>query len=37
MARFKPVQTGAMLLPVEFSVQITPGSFEHALCYLVDH
>jgi transposase len=37
MARFKPVQTGAMLLPVEFSAQITPGSFEHALCFLVDH
>jgi transposase len=25
-----------MLLPVDFSQQIVPGSFEHALCYLVD-
>lgn len=37
MARFKPVQKGLMLLPVDFSRQIIPGSFEHALCYLVDH
>ncbi len=37
MARFKPVQKGLMLLPVDFSQQIVPGSFEHALCYLVDH
>jgi transposase len=37
MARFKPVQQGLMLLPVDFSQQIVPGSFEHALCYLVDH
>lgn len=37
MARFKPVQKGSMLLPVNFSQQIIPGSFEHALCYLVDH
>ena len=26
-----------MLLPVDISRQIIPGSFEHALCYLVDH
>ena len=37
MARFKLVQKGLMLLPVDFSRQIIPGSFEHALCYLVDH
>lgn len=37
MARFKPVQKGLMLLPVDISRQIIPGSFEHALCYLVDH
>ena len=36
MARFKPVQKGLMLLPVNFSEQIVPGTFEHALCYLVD-
>ena len=37
MARFKAVQKGLMLLPVDFSQQLVPGSFEHALCYLVDH
>lgn len=37
MGRFKPVQKGLMLLPVDFSRQIIPGSFEHALCYLVNH
>ena len=37
MARFKAVQKGLMLLPVNFSEQIIPGTFEHALCYLVDH
>lgn len=37
MARFKPVQKGLMLLPVNFSEQVVPGTFEHALCYLVDH
>ena len=37
MARFKPVQRGLMLLPIDFSQQIVPGSFEHALCFLVDH
>jgi hypothetical protein len=26
-----------MLLPIDFSQQIVPGSFEQALCYLVDH
>lgn len=37
MARFKAVQKGLMLLPVDFSQQLVPGSFEHALCYRVDH
>lgn len=37
MARFKPVEKDFKLLPVDFSQQIVPGSFEHALCYLVDH
>ena len=35
MARFKPVEKDFKLLPVGFSQQIVPGSFEHALCYLV--
>ncbi|MEW6037541.1 MAG: IS1182 family transposase [Pseudomonadota bacterium] len=36
MPRFKPVHQGLKLLPVDFDRQIQPGSFEHALCYLVD-
>lgn len=37
MARFKPVHKGMKLLPVDFDRQVQPGSFEHALCHLVDH
>ncbi len=37
MPRFKPVHKGLKLLPVDFDKQVIPGSFEHALCHLVDH
>ena len=37
MARFKPIHKGLKLLPVDFDRQVTPGSFEYALCHLVDH
>ncbi len=37
MPRFKPVHKGLKLLPVDFDKQVQPGSFEHALCQLVDH
>ena len=37
MARYKPVHKGLKLLPVDFDQQILPGSFEFALCHLVDH
>ena len=37
MARFKPIHQGLKLLPVDFDRQIMPGSFECALCHLVDH
>lgn len=37
MARFKPIHNGLKLLPVDFDRQIIPGSFEYALCHLVDH
>lgn len=37
MARYKPVHKGLKLLPVDFDQQVFPGSFEHALCHLVDH
>lgn len=36
MARYKPIYTGLKLVPVDFDRQVFPGSFEHALCYLVD-
>lgn len=28
---------GLKLLPIDFDKQLLPGTFEHALCYLVDH
>ncbi|OYY93824.1 MAG: DDE transposase, partial [Hydrogenophilales bacterium 28-61-23] len=37
MPRFKPIHKGLKLLPVDFDKQIQPGSFEYALCYLIDH
>lgn len=37
MSRFKPIHKGLKLLPVDFDKQVQPGSFEHALCQLVDH
>ncbi len=37
MARFKPIHKGLKLLPVDFDRQVQPGSFEFALCHLVDH
>jgi transposase len=36
MPRYKPVHKGLKLLPVDFDKQVQAGSFEHALCYLVD-
>ena len=37
MPRFKPIHKGLKLLPVDFDRQVIPGSFEYALCHLVDH
>ena len=37
MPRFKPIHKGLKLLPVDFERQVLPGTFEHALCHLVDH
>lgn len=38
MARYKPVDRHLMkLLPVRFSEQILPGTFEYAVHWLVDH
>jgi hypothetical protein len=37
MERFKPVHKGLKLPPVDFGKQIQPGSFECALCHLIDY
>src|SRR5262249_19002424 len=37
MARYKPIDLSPKLIPVDYSRQILPGSFEYALCYLLDH
>ena len=37
MPRFKTVHKGLKLLPIDFEKQLIPGTFEHALCHLVDH
>jgi hypothetical protein len=37
MARFKPIGMSPKPLPVDFSRQVVPGSFEYALCHLIDH
>lgn len=38
MARFKHYDyKQSKMLPINFDEQIIPGSFEHTLCYLVDH
>ena len=36
MPRFKPVHRGLKLLPVDFDRQVQSGTFEFALCHLVD-
>ena len=36
MARLKPVKQGVVMLVVDFDKQIRPGTFEHALCHVVD-
>ncbi|MGB8433583.1 MAG: transposase [Burkholderiales bacterium] len=36
MARFKPIDISPKLIPVDFAQQILPGSFEYALCHLID-
>lgn len=36
MPRYKRIETGLKLLPVDFARQIVPGGFDHALCHLID-
>ena len=37
MPRYKRIDTGMKFLPIDLSVQLLPGTFEHALSHLVDH
>lgn len=37
MPRFKTPDHGLKLIPVDFAQQVLPGTFEFALCHLVDH
>ena len=37
MARFKVIDMSPRFLPVDFAQQVLPGTFEHALCHLIDH
>ncbi len=37
MARLKAVKRGLMMLVVDFDKQVQPGTFEHALCHMVEH
>ena len=37
MARYKPIDISPRFLAVDLSKQLLPGSFEHALDYLIDH
>lgn len=36
MPRQKRTDYGLKFIPVDFSQQVLPGSFEHALCHLID-
>lgn len=36
MARYKPIDMSSKLIPVDFSEQVLPGTFEYALCHLID-
>ena len=37
MARYKHIDTSPRFLAVDLERQLLPGTFEHALNYLVDH
>jgi transposase len=37
MARYKPIDTQPKFLPVDLAAQLLPGTFEHALHYLLEH
>ena len=37
MARYKHIDTSPRFLAVDLERQLVPGTFEHALCWLIDH
>ncbi len=37
MARYKHIDTSPRFLAVDLDRQLLPGTFEHALCHLIDH
>ena len=37
MARYKHIDTSPRFLAVDLQQQLIPGTFEHALCHLIDH
>jgi transposase len=37
MARYKPIATDPKFLPVDLARQLLPGTFEHAVNFLIDH
>ena len=37
MARYKHIDTSPRLIAVDLQWQLLPGTFEHALNYLIDH
>jgi len=37
MPNFKPIERGLKLIPVDFAEQVLPGTFEYALCHLIDN
>jgi transposase len=37
MARYKHIDTSPKFIPVDLVAQLLPGTFEHALCHLIDH
>ena len=37
MARYKPIDTQPTLMPVDLAAQLFPGTFAHALPYLLEH
>ena len=37
MARYKHIDTSPRFLAIDLERQLLPGTFEHALCWLIDH